>query len=259
MPFIVAVPHFFTPMLAVRFRGERPVYGLRGVSLRPEGNRGRWRTMTDLGADLVQEIRRRFPEGSCVMAGYSFGASMAIEAVRLMEERGIPVHRLYLIAPMPEDFYRLGPFRVQIGGLRKAVDELSPGEALRLYARDNNPLTRRPYRRAWRWLAVQPWRRLLCLVGKLRRLGGWPLTPRILHADIRVERFRLHAQYRPGVIRTPTVIFNAKEPATDAAATWRPYFRGPFTVYATPDPHDEASVESARQVILHHLRELGDS
>ena len=64
--------------------------------------------MTGLAADLVQEIRRRFPEGSCIVAGYSFGASMAIEAVRLMEARGIPVHRLYLIAPMPADFYRLG-------------------------------------------------------------------------------------------------------------------------------------------------------
>ena len=61
-------------MFAARFRGERPVYGLRGVSLRPEGNRGRWRTMTDLGEDLVQEIRRRFPDETCIMAGYSFGA-----------------------------------------------------------------------------------------------------------------------------------------------------------------------------------------
>ena len=260
LPFIVAVPHFFTPMFAARFRGERPVYGLRGVSLRPEGNRGRWRTMTDLGADLVQEIRRRFPDESCIIAGYSFGASMAIETVRLMEERGIPVHRLYLIAPMPEDFYRFGPFRLQIDGLRKPVDELSTSDALRLYARGNNPLTRRPYRRAWRWLAVEPWRRLLCLVGRLRGAAGLPLTPRILHADLRVERFRLHAQYRPGLVHTPTVMFNAKEAETDAAATWRPYFKGPFTVHETPDPHlGEASIEAARQVILAHLHDMGDS
>jgi hypothetical protein len=193
------------------------------------------------------------------MAGYSFGASMAIEAVRLMEERGIPVHRLYLIAPMPEDFYRFGPFRLQIDGLRKPVDELSASEALRLYARGNNPLTRRPYRRAWRWLAIEPWRRLLCAVGRMRKLVGLALTPRILHADLRVERFRLHARYRPGRVHTPTVIFNAKDTETDAAATWRPYFEGPFTVHDTPDPHDAASVEGARQVILHHLRDLGDS
>ena len=185
---------------------------------------------------------------------------MAIEAVRLMEEREIPVHGLYLIAPMPVDIYRFGPFRLQIDGLRKPVDGLSASEALRLYARNNNPLTRRPYQRAWRWLAVEPWRRLLCLIGSLRALAGLPLTPRILHADLRVERFRLHAHYRPGHIRTPTVIFNAKETETDAAATWRPYFKGPFTIHETPDPHlDEASIEAARRVILRHLRDMGDS
>jgi hypothetical protein len=184
---------------------------------------------------------------------------MAIEAVRVMEEQGVPVHRLYLIAPMPEDFYRFGPLQVQLDGLRKPVDELSASEALGLYARANNPLTRRPYRRAWRWLAIEPWRRILCSVGRLRQWVGLPLTPRILYADVRVERFRLHAQYRPGSIHTPTVIFNAQEAATDAAATWRPYFKGPFTVVETPDPHDEASVEAARDVILHHLKDMGDS
>ena len=61
------------------------------------------------------------------------------------------------------------------------------------------------------------------------------------------------------MIRTPTVIFNASEPETDAAATWRPHFAGPLTVHETPDPHlDEASIEAARQVILRHLADLGE-
>ena len=47
---------------------------------------------------------------------------------------------------------------------------------------------------------------------------------------------------------------------TDAAATWRPYFKGPFTVVQTPDPHvGDDSVEQAREVILRHLTDLGDS
>ena len=121
-------------MFAARFRGERPVYGLRGVGLRAEGNLGRWRTMRDLGDDLVAEIQRRFPDDAYFIAGYSFGASMAFETVRLMEERGLPVKGLYLIAPMPLDFYSFGPFRLQIDGLRRPVSELSGREALRLYA-----------------------------------------------------------------------------------------------------------------------------
>jgi hypothetical protein len=177
-----------------------------------------------------------------------------------MEGRGVPVHALYLIAPMPLDIYRLGPFRVQIDGLRRPVGQLSFWEAMRLYARGNSLLTRRPYARAWRRLFIQPWRRLLCLYGTLRGQLGLPLTPRILHADVRVERFRLHENYQPGHLRTPTVIFNADETETDVAATWSPCFKGPFTVVQTPDPHaGDASVAKARKVILRHLTDLGDS
>ena len=185
---------------------------------------------------------------------------MAIEVTRILEERGNPVHCLYLIAPMPQDLFRLGPLRLQIDGLRKPVADLPVAEALRLYARGNNPFTRQPYRRAWRWLAIEPWRRWLCTVGKLKRLFGLPLTERILYADVRVDRFRLHAAYRPQPIRTPTVIFNAQEAETDAAETWRPFFKGPLTIYPPPDPHlGDASAEAARQVILNHLRDLGES
>ena len=247
-------------MFAARFRGERPVYGLRGVGLRAEGNLGQWRTMRELGDDLVAEIRRRFPDDGYSIAGYSFGASMAFETVRLMEERGIPVQGLYLIAPMPFDFFPFGPFQLQIDGLRRPLRELSGREVFDLWARSNNPLTLRPYRRAWRWLAIEPWRRFLCAIGRLRRLAGLPLTGRISYADVRVDRFRLHSTYRPGTIHTPTVIFNAAEPATDAAATWRPFFEGPLTVHDIPDPHQgENSAEAARREILRHLSDMGDA
>jgi hypothetical protein len=73
-------------------------------------------------------------------------------------------------------------------------------------------------------------------------------------ADVRVDRFRLHAKYRPGTTAVPTVIFNGVEPATDAAATWRCHFTGPLDVVPIPDPHgEEAAVERARGVILETL------
>ena len=95
-------------------------------------------------------------------------------------------------------------------------------------------------------------------MSRARVFIGLPLTPRILQADVRVERFRLHAHYQPRPVHTPTVFFNPGGTATDAAATWRPYFLGPFTVHPTPDPHDEASLEAARAVVLQHLGDLGD-
>jgi hypothetical protein len=84
------------------------------------------------------------------------------------------------------------------------------------------------------------------------------MTTRQAQADVRVERFRLHASYRPGVVLAPTTLFNPIGPATDSAATWRPFFRGPLTVHAIPDPHDEASVTAARERVFDHLRDLGD-
>ena len=77
--------------------------------------------MTDLAGELADEICRRFPGERYIMAGYSFGAWVAIETVRVMEARGLPVDRLYLIAPMPLDFYRVGPLRVRIDGLRQPL------------------------------------------------------------------------------------------------------------------------------------------
>jgi hypothetical protein len=257
-PLLMAVPDLFAEALAARYRGERPVYGLRGVSRRTEGNRGRWPTMTDLAEEVVGEIQRRFPATPCIVAGYSFGAWLAIEAVRVMEERAIPVHRLYVIAPMPVDFYGVGPFRARIDGLHRPLAELSAGQILRLYLRGNHPLRREPYRRARQWLTERPWRRLLSLVGGMRRRAGLSLTPRLVEADVRVERFRLHAHHQPRPVHTPTVFFNPVGTASDAAATWRPYFLGPFTVYSTPDPHDEASLEAARAVVLQHLEHLED-
>jgi pimeloyl-ACP methyl ester carboxylesterase len=259
MPFIFAVPDFFTQMLAARFRGERPVYGLRGVSFRQEGNFDRWPTMEALGRELADEIDRRFPDQPCILAGYSFGASMAFEAARQMEARGRSVHALYLITPIPIDSYRMGPFRVRIGGLRKPVGDLSLWEALRLVARDNRPLSRFTYRHLLLFFVIFPWRRLLVTVGRVRRALGLPLTPGIQWADIRVERFRLHGQYQPRAIRTPTVIFNGREPDTDAAATWRPFFEGPLTIHAIPDPHlGGDSIRKAQELILRHLADLGD-
>jgi hypothetical protein len=107
---------------------------------------------------------------------------------------------------------------------------------------------------------IEPWRRFLCVMARLRRLAGLGLTHRLLYADVRVDRFRLHAAYRPQPISTPTVIFNAIEPETDAAATWRPFFEGPLAVHDTTDPHlGQATIDEAREVILRHLSDLGET
>jgi amino acid adenylation domain-containing protein len=253
-PLIFAIPHFFTDLVADRFRGERPVWGMRGIGHRPEGNLGRWPTMEALGADLVSELDRRFPGRPVILAGYSFGASMALELARQLEQRGSVVQRLYLIAPMPFDRVRVGPLRLQLDGLRQPPDSLSAREALGRWLRVNHPLSVDFYRRLWRRTGIEGWRRYQCWRGRARRRRGLPLTEAMQWSDVRVERFRLHTKYQPGTTAVPTVIFNGIEPETDAAATWRAHFSGPFEVVPIPDPHgDEQAVNRARDVILETL------
>ena len=257
-PLIMVVPDFFVEALAGRFRGERPVFGVRGVSLRAEGNRGRWPTLTHLAEEVVGELRRRIPEGPYYIAGYSFGAWIAVEVARVLERLGVPARQLFVIAPMPVDFFRAGPLRFRVDGLRGPVSELDTSAALRQHLRTLHPFSRAPYRRGRQWLIERPWRRLLGFAGALRRRSGLPLTPTLMHADARVERYRLHADYRPAPLRTPTTFFNPIGPATDSAATWRPYFIGPLNVHPIPDPHDDASVHAAREAVLAHLQDLDD-
>lgn len=260
-PLIFCIPHFFSDLYSQRFRGVRPVYGLRGVGIRPGGNRGLWPSMEALGEELAAETLRRFPdEREFSVAGYSFGASMAFELTRVLEQRGIAVRDLQLIAPMPLDFYRVGPLRIQLEALRKPLAKLSRAEAFTRFLRDNGPWKARPYQRLRRHLVTTPRRRLLCLAGDLRKRRGRELTPEILHADVRLERFRLHSRYEPGVVQAPTVVFNAREPETDAAATWRPHFGGEFEVIEIADPHlNDDAVEAARARVLDYLRERSGS
>jgi hypothetical protein len=214
--------------------------------------------MEELGEELADEVQHRFPDRGCILAGYSFGASMASAAVRTLEQRSIPVHRLYLVAPMPLDTRRLGPLPLwlRVDGLDRPLDELKGLDLVRQVLRDLSPLTRRPYERLWRYLKVKPKRRLLCRLARHRQRRGLPLTPAMLDADVRQERFRLHREFSPVGIETPTVIFNPRDGRTDAAATWRGAFGGSLTVIDIPDPHDgEAALEGAKEIILSHIEE----
>ncbi|MEM6484976.1 MAG: amino acid adenylation domain-containing protein [Pseudomonadota bacterium] len=258
-PFIVAIPHFFAELFIERFRDERPVYGLRGVGHRPEGNLGRWSSMEVLGAELAEEVERRFPGQAVYLAGYSFGASMAVEAARCLEQRGVTVRGLWLIAPMPLNIARVGPLRLELEGLCEPIDTLTPWQCVRRWCRANPPWSIKPYRRMWNATAVEGWRRALCWLGHLWRARGMDLTEAMQWADVRVNRFRLHAHYVPKTLSVPTVFFNPQEPATDSAATWRRVFSGSLEIVASPDPHLGLSSVTASQALIESRLETLES
>jgi hypothetical protein len=159
---------------------------------------------------------------------------------------------------MPVDFYRIGPSACASTICSGRSSTCRPATGCSLCSGRITRWTRGPYRRARQWLFERPWRRTLSLLGTARQRLGLPLTPRILQADVRAARYALHAGYEPGGIHTPTVFFNPTGTPSDAAATWRPYFRGPLVVHDTPDPHDDASVDAARTIVLQHLNDVDD-
>lgn len=254
-PMVVAIPHFFAETFARRFRGERPVVGLRGIGLRPEGNLGRWKTLEELAEESADEIESRFPRRDCLLAGYSFGASMAVEVARVLESRGRAVHRLIPIAPMPLDLVDVGPLRLQLPGLDRPAADLAPGRALATWVAGLPPWRRSTWQRIWRRTAVEARRRAVCAVGRRLRSRGRPLSHEILWADVRVDRFRLHARYRPAPLAVPTTFLDPEDAGGSAFGTWRDVFTGPVEVVEVPDPHgDDTAVERAKAV----LREVLD-
>ncbi|MEM7515639.1 MAG: alpha/beta hydrolase, partial [Planctomycetota bacterium] len=184
----------------------------------------------------------------------SFGGSMAFEAARLLTREGIQVEKLILIAPMPLDFHTVGPLRLQLDALRSAPEDLSAGELRSALWRSYGP--RKIASRLWRGLGVKNYRRLLRWSGKRGLARGEDLSPRVAHADVRLDRFSLHSRYAPEPISVPTLFFNGDEPETDAAATWKNRFEGPLEIFTTPDPHEgEDAYRLAQEQILRVLDE----
>ncbi|MGW4793742.1 amino acid adenylation domain-containing protein [Nonomuraea sp. NPDC004297] len=77
--------------------GERPCYGIQAYGLNP--GEVPYPAIGDMAAADLAEIRRAQPEGPYTLWGYSFGARVAFETARLLEQAGETVDGLVLICP----------------------------------------------------------------------------------------------------------------------------------------------------------------
>ena len=255
-PVFVIQPDFFSGILCDAVGTDRPIVGLRAVGHRTDGNVDRWPTLTDLAEEMVQEIGATWPNGPYLIAGYSFGAVIAVEVARLLEARSLPVERLILFDPTPWNVYRNGPICLQLRTCSEPVIGMSFPRAFGKWLLDNNPCSPKPYRRLGRILWNTPKRYVLQQLGKRRRDRGAPFTTRQMEADSDYERFRLFFQHRPLPVAAPVLFFNAREPETDAAALWAPFFKGPLDVHQIPNLHLHlAGSPETRQQIVERLRE----
>lgn len=252
---------FLLAILTDGFRGERPIYGMRGIGLGPDGKWWRWKSITELAEQMVKEIFRCYPGGPYIISGYSFGAVIAIEIARILEMQRLPVRKLILFDPTPWNIYRIGPVRLQFRKCAEPLFDMKPSKALYLWALDNNPFTDRPYRRLGRILIRQPHRRLIRLLARFNNAIGKPLTDAMIKNDFTLERIRLLLGFRPQPINAPTVFFNSSEEDFDSATSWRPCFHGPIRVHQLRDRHlmlgQSASVQ--REIVNILRRELAES
>ncbi len=246
-PLFAIQPDFFSGILTEALRGRRPVYALRGVGLRPEGNAGRWPDLAALADHMIEEIQAVQPEGPYWLSGYSFGAVIAFEVARRMEARGLRVERLVLFDPTAWNIVRRGKLCFQLRECRQPVTDLSTVHAAWLWLVDNRPWAAHFWRRWGRILYATPYRRAMQWLGR----GRSSLTPRMMQADSDYERFRLYFSYQPAPVSVPTLFFTARGPDYDAAQLWRPFFTGPFDLCTIDTVHQDlgATPETQAQVL----------
>ncbi|MEU4767422.1 amino acid adenylation domain-containing protein [Actinosynnema sp. NPDC023794] len=84
-------------LLAAKTGVGRPFYGVQAHGIN-EGEEPR-STIVEMAAEDLQAIRKVQPHGPYELWGYSFGARVAFEAARQLEQSGERVENLFLIAP----------------------------------------------------------------------------------------------------------------------------------------------------------------
>lgn len=83
--------------LAAALGKDRPVHGIQAHGINP--GESPCATAREMATADVEAIRSVQPEGPYILCGYSFGARVAFEAARQLEQAGQRVEHLFLIAP----------------------------------------------------------------------------------------------------------------------------------------------------------------
>ncbi|MEU8271013.1 amino acid adenylation domain-containing protein [Sphaerisporangium sp. NPDC049002] len=83
--------------LAEKTGVDRPFYGVQAHGINED--EVPYSTVQEMAAEDVRAIKRLQPEGPYMLWGYSFGARVAFEAARQLEQMGEQVESLVLIAP----------------------------------------------------------------------------------------------------------------------------------------------------------------
>jgi amino acid adenylation domain-containing protein/FkbH-like protein len=84
--------------LAARLSNDQPVYGIKS---RGQAGLEEWKTLEEMAAGYLQEVRALQPVGPYCLGGYCFGGNVAYEMARQLHAQGEPVALLALLDSAP--------------------------------------------------------------------------------------------------------------------------------------------------------------
>jgi thioesterase domain-containing protein/acyl carrier protein len=241
--------------LARRLGPEQPFYGLQARGL--YGGATPSRTVEEMSAHYLRELRTVQPNGPYYLGGYCFGAIVAFDMAQCLLRDGEDVDLLVVFnGPSPSWIARYG----SIGG-QPSKRALSPAPPSRRLARRVVGVLTSPAK-IRRWMLHLAWRFRARFVDRLR----WSMTialDRPLPEDIREIAFlelaaRAERRYKPSPYPGRMVVFYGDGVYEDPALGWTGLASSVDTI-AVPGPHRgnrTLMAEPAVDVVAGRLKEI---
>jgi thioesterase domain-containing protein/acyl carrier protein len=185
----------FYRRLAGALSNEQPVYGLQSIGL--DGGQSPKRTVEEMAAAYIEEIRAVQPDGPYCLVGYCLGAYVALEIAHRLQEEGDPVGLLAVVATD-------GAWRLVNGSSGGTWFHLSHLARLSLDEKVRYFEQRLRYRGdlAWNWAVEKLARRFLD--------SGVPLTRPLRYRYIRALNMRANREYQPKHFKGDILYFEGR-------------------------------------------------
>ncbi len=193
--------------LARHIRTANPIYGVRAKGI--DGTQEPFHRVEDMAAFYLESLAEQYPDGPCILFGYSFGGLVALEMAQRLSER---VALLVMLDTYPHPRYLPRDHRVRLFGQRVrhhvyAMRQLPLSSALSYFAHG--------------------FKYKLLLAGALNDSGPSPEMPNLSCAQatawVNENAYRAYRNYRPRFYRGKINLVTAEKQSFfpgDPATVW---------------------------------------
>jgi thioesterase domain-containing protein len=245
--------------LAHQFSPDQPFYGLQAVGL--YGEREPYKTIEEMAARFVDEIRSIQPEGPYVIGGLSYGGTVAFEMAQQLYDKNQTVSLLAILdtlAPcLDSEAFDHGTDRFLLAAARSTAE--SNGQTLSLALEE------------FKQLDLEA--RLEFVLDQLRVAQPPGGNTKLEQSRRALKLYQYHGRaiqnYQPRVYPGRITLFRSSEVDTNSVAYqyeknhpsfndpvlgWSSLSQEPIDVYHVPGSHTKIVVEPHVRVLAQHLR-----